>query len=93
MPRHVTITQKALEAIDKKLAELPEVKPEQRQLSMRESIDKLKPRIRELRAKGYSIDMVAEQLSLAGLKVKPSTVKLYARGLHTKTKKQNGSKT
>lgn len=88
MPKKITITAKELEAIDQKLATLPEVKPEHRHLSLRETIEKLKPRIKELRDKGYTIEMIAEQLGKAGIKLMPSTVKMYARGLHIKEKKR-----
>ena len=78
------ITLAKVESIRKRLESLPEVKPSERHLSMRETVEALKPTISELRKRGYSIEAIASELSKDGVKVAASTLKLYAKGTKRK---------
>jgi len=49
-------------------------------MSIRETVEALKPTIAELRKRGYTIEAIAEELNKDGIKVAASTLKYYAKG-------------
>ena len=51
-----------------------------RPLSVREAVAMLKPKIAALRAKGYSFDEIAAELTRHGLKITGGSVKVYTGG-------------
>jgi hypothetical protein len=56
-----------------------------RPLSVREAVAMLKPKIAALRAKGYSFDEIAAELSRHGLKITGGSVKVYTGSAAKKT--------
>jgi hypothetical protein len=55
-----------------------------RPLSVREAVVMLKPKIAALRAKGYSFDEIAAELTRNGLKITGGSVKVYTGSGGTK---------
>ncbi|WP_155856330.1 hypothetical protein [Acidiphilium cryptum] len=76
MPKVVknSLTAADVQAIAEKLDQLEE-KP--RPLSTREIINMLKPKVAALRAKGYSFDEIAAELTKNGIKISGLSLKSY----------------
>lgn len=83
--RKTGLTKEKLEAISRELSALPAIE-EKRELSLKESVDTLKPVILGLRNRGYTVEDIAKEFSKRGLKVSPHTLKLYARTPRKKSK-------
>lgn len=61
------------------MQKLPDVEPEERELSNQEAVSHMKDEITTLREKGYTWDAIAEFLVEQGIGIKPTTLKSYAR--------------
>jgi hypothetical protein len=68
-----------VERIKAALHQLPEVKPEQRNLNNQEAVAQLQDDIRALRDKGYTWEAIADALAEQGLAIKAPTLKSYVR--------------
>ena len=73
----INLTAENVQEIGNALDRLEE-KP--RPLSVREAVVMLKPKIAALRAKGYSFDEIAAELTRHGLKITGGSVKVYTGG-------------
>src|SRR5579883_429301 len=73
------LTIEQVEQLKQSLSALPELPPKQRSVTTKEAVELLKEQIRELRAKGYSFEQIAEHLRNGGLAVGHSTLRNYAK--------------
>ena len=78
-----------LEAIAKKLRELPPVERKKEHFSRQEAVTRLKAEIALLQKRGYSLDQVSDALRGAGINIATPTLKSYlqrAKGTRTKAR-------
>lgn len=61
------------------MQKMPEVKPEERNLSNQEAVAQLHEDITALRGKGYTWEAIAQFMSEQGVEIKAATLKSYAR--------------
>jgi hypothetical protein len=75
----LTLTRGQFEAAGKALNDAPELPAEQQPVTMREGIASIRDSIEAAKARGYSMDRIAEMLSAAGLVITSATLATYAR--------------
>jgi len=74
-----TLTRGMFDAARKALDEAPDLPAEQQPVTMREGIASIRESIETAKARGYSMDRIAEMLSAAGLVITSATLATYAR--------------
>lgn len=74
-------------ALEKKLEQLREVAPPKKRKQVGDVLAPVAAKLRELRAKGWTYEQLAQELTAAGLPVKPSALRD-----HLATKPRRGSK-
>jgi hypothetical protein len=75
MSRQARIPQSDVVKLEKFLENLPD--PEAEAVTKRQAIHRLAPRIALLRKRGFTVRMIAEQLSANGLEIKPAVLQKY----------------
>jgi hypothetical protein len=75
----ITLTRGLFDAARKALDEAPELPADQQPITMREGISSMRQSIEAAKARGYSVERIAELLRDAGLDITPATLATYAR--------------
>jgi hypothetical protein len=88
------ITLNEVDALCKKLDALPDPNTAEREVSKQEAVALMANQVRQLQARGYSMEAVAQFINSQGLKISVQTLKSYlSRARRTKTNKPRRKKT
>ena len=84
-------TQEMLEAIAKKLRDMPPIEEKTKKYNKQEAVRILSKEIASLKTRGYTIDQIAETLRGEGLDIATPTLRSYLQRVRPGTaRKQNG---
>jgi hypothetical protein len=74
-----TLTRATFDDARKTLEALPELPPAQKPITLREGIKAIRDSIEAAKARGYTLEVIAERLGAAGIDISPSTLQSYMR--------------